>query len=86
MKLNSEKPNFAQPTTQQHRDWLSKSYAIESEQNFQTSMWVKLLEIPNPFSFDEALLLCPLSGDEWLAWIPDHGECTLRTTQFVSNR
>ncbi len=86
MKLNSEKPNLAQPTTQQHRDWLSKSYAIESEQDFQTAMWVKLLELPNPFSFDEALLLCPVSGDEWLAWIPDHGECTLRTTQFVSNR
>jgi hypothetical protein len=86
MKLNSSRQNFAQPASQQHRNWLSKSYGLESEQDFQTSMWVKLLELPNPFSFDEALLLCPVSEDEWLAWIPDHGECRLHTRQFVNNR
>lgn len=48
----------------------------------QPSTWVKLLELPSPFSFDEALLLCELSESEWLAWIPDCGETVLHTRQF----
>ncbi|WP_026735348.1 hypothetical protein [Fischerella sp. PCC 9605] len=52
------------------------------QQHFQTGSWVKLLELPNPYSFDEALLLCPISENEWVAWIPDHGEALLHTRQF----
>ena len=44
--------------------------------------WVQLLELPNPFSFNEALLLCQRSEDQWVAWIPNHGEAVLNTHQF----
>lgn len=48
--------------------------------------WVTLLEYPSEFSYGEALLLCPLSDDEWVAWIPDHGEAVLHISQFCSAR
>ncbi|MBN3910357.1 MAG: hypothetical protein HWQ35_28580 [Nostoc sp. NMS1] len=67
MKLDSHRPNFAvQPR----------------RQNLENLNWVNLLQLPNPFSFDEALLLCPISADEWLAWIPDHGEAILNIRHF----
>lgn len=44
--------------------------------------WVHLLELPNEFSFDEALLLCRLSDSNWSAWIPDYGETVLHASQF----
>ncbi len=56
--------------------------ALAQRHNFQAYSWVKLLEIPNPYSFDEALLLCQISNHEWLAWIPDHGETVLYTWQI----
>lgn len=51
---------------------------------YQASTWVHLLEAPSTYSYDEALLICQQSEDEWLAWVPDHGEVTLRTRQFCS--
>lgn len=46
--------------------------------------WVHLWERPNPYSDDEALLLCPISEDEWAAWVAGHGEITLHREQFFS--
>ncbi|MFW9258747.1 hypothetical protein [Nostoc sp. CALU 546] len=74
MKLDSHRPDFAVHTR--------KHYSLEGLQRFRASTWVNLLQLPNPFSFDEALLLCPVSADEWLAWIPDHGEAILNIRQF----
>jgi hypothetical protein len=54
--------------------------------DYQDSTWVQLLELPNPYSHDEALLLCQQSEDEWVAWIPDHGEAVLHTSQFIRVR
>lgn len=51
-------------------------------QEYEENTWVKLLELKSEFSFDEALLLCQHSEDEWLAWIPDHGEAVLNAKQF----
>lgn len=48
----------------------------------QASTWVSLLEPPSAFSYDEALLLCQQSEDEWLAWVPEHGEVVLHVNQF----
>ncbi|NES83481.1 MAG: hypothetical protein F6K10_19870 [Moorea sp. SIO2B7] len=48
----------------------------------QANTWVRLLELLNPFCHDEALILCQKSESEWVAWIPDHGESILNTTQF----
>ncbi|MEH2171165.1 MAG: hypothetical protein V7K41_31820 [Nostoc sp.] len=73
MKLDSHRPDFAVQT---------RRYNLEGLQRFRASTWVNLLQLPNPFSFDEALLLCPVSADEWLAWIPDHGEAILNIRQF----
>ncbi|MDZ7949806.1 hypothetical protein [Nostoc sp. DedQUE09] len=74
MKLDSYKPDFA-VQARRHKN-------LEGLQRFKASTWVKLLQLPNPFSFDEALLLCPVSADEWLAWIPDHGEAILNIREF----
>jgi hypothetical protein len=51
---------------------------LANQHNSLDYTWVKLWQLPSPFSFEEALLLCPLSHDQWLAWIPDHGEAVLR--------
>ncbi|MEA5625556.1 hypothetical protein [Nostoc sp. UHCC 0251] len=73
MKLDSHRPDFAVQARRQN---------LEGLQRLRASTWVKLLLLPNPFSFDEALLLCPVSADEWLAWVPDHGEAILKIGQF----
>ena len=46
------------------------------------NIWVKLLISLNPYCHDEALLLCPQSASEWVAWIPDHGEAILHVNNF----
>lgn len=46
------------------------------------STWVKVLNPPTAYSFDEAWLLCEYSDDQWLAWIPDYGEILLSTDEF----
>lgn len=51
-------------------------------QEYEENTWVKLLDLPSAFSFEEALLLCQHSEDEWLAWIPDYGETVLNAKQF----
>lgn len=81
MKLDSRKLGFSVAGQRQNLDGSSKPYA-NSQQKLQASTWVKLLELPSTFSFDEALLLCQVTEDEWLAWIPDHGEALLNTRQF----
>lgn len=82
MQLNSYKPDIAVQPKSENLDWLIKSYGARSKQEFQPDTWVQLLELPSPFSFDEALLLCQHSDDEWVAWIPDHGEAVLHVSQF----
>lgn len=58
---------------------LSRDAAIELH---LANTWVKLLELPNPYSHYEALILCQQSDAEWVAWIPDHGEAILHNGQF----
>ena len=48
----------------------------------ESHTWVQLLKLFNPYSHDEALLLCPISNWEWTAWIPDHGEAVVSIEQF----
>jgi hypothetical protein len=52
------------------------------QQPLQPGYWVSLLELPSPFSFNEALLLCQCSDGLWVAWIPDYGEAILDIKQF----
>lgn len=52
------------------------------QQKFQASTWVKLLELPNPFSFNQALLLCEHSDNQWCVWIPDYGSTVMHVSQF----
>ncbi|MBD1999946.1 hypothetical protein H6G00_25605 [Leptolyngbya sp. FACHB-541] len=65
-------------------DWQTVPHPEVPQTEFQASTWVQLLELPNPFSFDEALLLCQQSADRWLAWVPDHGEVLLHENQFCA--
>lgn len=53
-----------------------------AEQQMPSPEWVKLVAPPDPMSYDEALLLTRQSEDEWLAWVPDHGEVTLHVSEF----
>ena len=48
----------------------------------QSNTWVQLLTLFNPYCHHEALLLCPISNWEWVAWIPDHGETVVNIEQF----
>lgn len=81
MQLSSYKLDSA-VLNSQNLDWSIKHYTKQSQPQFKPDTWVKLLEIPSCFSFDEALLLCQTSEDEWVAWIPDHGEAVLKAEQF----
>jgi len=60
----------------------SQENVIPVQPSFTASTWVKLLMSPNLFDADEALLLCQCADDQWLAWIPNHGEVMLGSNQF----
>ncbi|RUR86961.1 hypothetical protein ACF3DV_12785 [Chlorogloeopsis fritschii PCC 9212] len=49
---------------------------------YNRDTWVKLLQPPSEYGFDEAKLLCQESPDTWVAWVPDHGEVVLNRSQF----
>ncbi|PMB04864.1 hypothetical protein CEN45_16995 [Fischerella thermalis CCMEE 5198] len=83
MELDFSRQDFALQAGRQDLNWSSDEFGIKiKQQHFQPNTWVRLLELVNPYSFDEALLLCPISQDKWIAWIPDHGEAVLSTRQF----
>ncbi|MBD2163634.1 hypothetical protein H6G04_04365 [Calothrix membranacea FACHB-236] len=84
MKLDFDRPDFAMQLKRQNLNCISKPCVPDQSQQFTVSRWVKLLQLPNPYSFDEALLLCPVSKHEWLAWIPDHGEVVLHISEFTA--
>jgi hypothetical protein len=58
------------------QDWSGKPPEAKA------NTWVQLYKGLNPYSDHEAKLLCQASEDEWIAWIPDHGEATLHISQF----
>lgn len=58
-----------------------KSAAL-APQEISPTVWVQLAVLPNPYSHDQGLLLCRHSDDEWLVWIPDHGEAVLHRSEF----
>lgn len=82
MKLDIYKSEVGTGLPSYSWDWLTENEPHPLPQELQPSTWVKLLEVPSSFSFDEALLLCQCSPDSWLAWIPDHGETVLHRSQF----
>lgn len=51
-------------------------------QGTSANQWVQLIAPPEPMAYEQALLLCRQSDDEWLAWIPDYGEITLHVSEF----
>lgn len=53
-----------------------------AEPELQESTWVQLHELPSPYSYDQALLLCQHSDTEWIVWVPEHGEMLLHRSQF----
>jgi hypothetical protein len=49
---------------------------------YNRDAWVKLLQSPSNYAFDEAKLLCQESPDTWFAWVPDYGEVTVDRSGF----
>lgn len=86
MKFELHKPEIGVWPRLDTLSWSTEPYLKQSQQEFQASTWVQLLELPSPFSFDEALLLCQHSEDQWVAWIPDYGEIVIHTSQFCQIR
>lgn len=82
MILNSHKPDVAVRLPKQNLAWASQAELNSPQQEFQANTWVQLLELKSTFSFDEALLLCQISENHWVAWIPDCGEAVLHTSEF----
>ena len=58
------------------------SAACFTQRAIDTSTWVQLLQPPSAYSSDEALLICPIDDNQWLAWIPDYGDIVLEYGQF----
>jgi len=54
-------------------------------QPLEANTWVHLQELPSPYSFSEALLLCPQGENQWVVWIPDHGEAVLSEQHLLAN-
>lgn len=66
------------PGTTANWSWQTSPSAPEAN----VGQWVYLLTLPNPYSHHQAVLLCALEHDAWLAWVPDHGEIVLQAGQF----
>jgi hypothetical protein len=61
---------------------LDSSNNLLIEESIPANTWVRLLEPLNPYSDEEALILCQHSDSEWVAWIPNYGEAILHVRQF----
>lgn len=61
-----------------------RELSLTTSSEWEPSTWVKVLNPPTAFSYDEALLLCQTSENQWLAWIPDYGEILLHTNEFCN--
>ncbi|WP_036533731.1 hypothetical protein [Neosynechococcus sphagnicola] len=61
---------------------LGDGQSFQAEFKSQTGTWVKLRDLPTPYSFDEAFLLCEVLGGSWVAWVPDCGEVLLQPREF----
>lgn len=82
MQVKYYQPNFCILPVGQSLNWSNQSNNTSLE--FEANTWVQLLKLPNLYSHDEALLLCELSVDEWVAWIPGHGETVLNVRDFCA--
>jgi hypothetical protein len=82
MKLDSRKAGSSSLLHMHPVKWSSKPDVTTVQSQLQTSAWVKLKELPSPYSHDEALLLCQHSETEWVVWIPEYGEMILHRSQI----
>ncbi|WP_038021410.1 hypothetical protein [Synechocystis sp. PCC 7509] len=78
MPVNYYQPNFCIVPVGQI-DWANKT---SCNLTLASDTWVHLLKLPNEYSYDEALLLCDLGADKWVAWIPNYGETVLDARDF----
>ena len=72
--VNSTVPTLASQITS---DWNPVCHIT-----YNRDTWVKLLQSPSDYAFDEAKLLCQESPETWVAWVPGHGEVVLDRNQF----
>jgi len=53
-----------------------------SSKILESGDWVSLFTLPSEYAHDEALLLCEIDDENWVTWIPNHGEAQLCLRQF----
>jgi hypothetical protein len=63
---------------------IAESTLDNFQPNFQPQAdnWVQLRNLPSTYSYDRAILICPIEQDAWIAWVPDYGEILLQRSQF----
>jgi hypothetical protein len=49
----------------------------------QAHQWVQLRDRLSEYSADQALLLCEVESDQWIAWVPNLGQVMLGRDQIV---
>ncbi|MGB7412695.1 MAG: hypothetical protein WA902_00665 [Thermosynechococcaceae cyanobacterium] len=59
--------------------------SISSKEVFvpQKDQWVQLRDCLSTYGADQALLLCESGDDQWVAWVPNHGQAVLGREQMV---
>lgn len=70
-------PLISEPEAETSPNWHSVC-----QLNYTRDTWVKLLQPPSNFAYDQAKLLCQASDDTWAAWVPNHGEVLLDRSHF----
>ena len=61
---------------------IASGWSLVCHITYTRDTWVKLLQLPSCYAFDEAKLLCQDSPETWIAWVPDHGEVVLDKSKF----
>ncbi|MGB3509107.1 MAG: hypothetical protein WBA93_07675 [Microcoleaceae cyanobacterium] len=62
--------------------WGACQYISQKSGVLKSGNWVSLFVVPSEYAHNEALLLCEVDEENWITWIPDHGEAELCLRQF----
>jgi hypothetical protein len=78
----SQHPRFTEVEDSYLWECICNAIARSPSSNLDSECWVKLRRPPGDCSFDEALLMCQASSEEWVAWVPDVGTILLQSHEF----
>lgn len=78
----SQHPRFTEVDDASLWQHLRRAIVRSSHIQLDSEYWVKLSQPLSDNSFDEALLMCQASPEEWVAWVPDVGVILLQSHEF----